>query len=338
MSWLQTDPARVAVIIPCLDEASAIGGVVDDVLAAIPGAVVYVYDNRSTDGTADVARRHGAEVCYEPRPGKGNVIRRAFADVDADVYVLIDGDDTYDASVAGELVEKLITEGLDHVVGVRRASTFTAYRRGHAAGNRALNQVVSRVFGEPVTDMLSGYRVMSRRFVKSFPAISRGFEVETELTVHAVNLRVPQAEVPVGFRDRAAGSESKLRTYRDGFAILWWITRLARYERPLPVHALLGGVFVVVALALGIPIVVEFAQTGLVPKFPTAILASALMMIAVLVTAVGIILQAVRHASDEASRLVYLQYPSPRGLQVEIRDARVDVRGDVHDDERAGWQ
>ena len=330
MEWPLTDPVRVAVILPCLNEATAVGHVIDEVRAALPEATVYVYDNRSTDDTAAVARAHGAQVRHEPRPGKGNVIRRAFADVEADVYVMLDGDDTYDASVAGELVEKLIAEGLDHVVGTRRASSLTAYRRGHAAGNRALNRVVSTVFGEPVTDMLSGYRVMSRRFVKSFPAISRGFEVETELTVHAVNLRVPQAEVPVGFKDRAEGSASKLRTYRDGWAILRWIVRLARYERPTLVHSTLGGLIAIVALILGIPVVVEFFRIGLVPKFPTAILASALMMIAVVVTAVGVILEAVRHASDEASRLVYLQYPSPHGLLDERApvEPSVDVRRD----------
>ena len=307
---------RVAVIVPCLDEAAAVGKVVDDLRAALPHAVVYVYDNGSTDRTAEVAARHGAVVRREPRPGKGNVIRRAFADVDADTYVLIDGDDTYDASAVGDLLRVLVTEGLDHVVGTREASTLTAYRRGHAAGNRALNTVVSRLFGEPVTDMLSGYRVMSRRFVKSFPAISRGFEVETELTVHAVNLRVPQREVPVGFRDRAEGSESKLRTYRDGFAILSWILRLARFERPLLVHSVLGALLVVVALVLGIPVVVEFFQIGRVPKFPTAILASALVMIATLVTALGFILDAVRRAADEASRLAYLRYPGSHAIDV----------------------
>ena len=335
MDWPLTDPARIAVILPCLNEAAAVGSVIDEVRAALPRATVYVYDNRSTDDTAAVARAHGAQVRHEPRPGKGNVIRRAFADVEADVYVVLDGDGTYDASVAGELVDKLVAEGLDHVVGTRRASTLTAYRRGHAAGNRALNRVVSGVFGEPVTDMLSGYRVMSRRFVKSFPAISRGFEVETELTVHAVNLRVPQAEVPVGFRDRAEGSASKLRTYRDGWAILRWILRLARFERPLLVHSALGAVVALVAVALGVPVVVEFLDTGLVPRFPTAILASALVMIAVLVTAVGVIVEAVRHASAEASRLSYLQYPSPLGLVVRREPgaaplaAPLDVRDDA---------
>ncbi|GAA4983821.1 glycosyltransferase family 2 protein [Kineococcus glutinatus] len=303
--------ARVAVVIPCLDEAAAVGKVVDDVRAALPGAQVYVYDNGSTDGTAEVAARHGALVRVEERPGKGNVVRRAFADLEADVYVLIDGDDTYDASAAGELLRVLASGGYDHVVGVRRPGSLTAFRRGHAAGNRALNEVVSRVFGTPVTDMLSGYRVMSRRFVKSFPAISRGFEVETELTVHAVNLRVPQREVPVGFRDRAEGSTSKLRTYRDGWRILWWIVRLAHYERPLLVHSVLGGLLALVAVLLGIPLVVEFARTGLVPRFPTAILASALGMVAALVVAVGFVLDAVRRAADESMRLAYLRYPAP---------------------------
>ena len=317
---------RVAVIVPCLDEEAAVGKVVDDLRAALPTAVVHVYDNGSTDRTAEVAARHGAVVRFEPRPGKGNVIRRAFADVEADIYVVVDGDDTYDASVAGDLVRLLVAEGLDHVVGVRRPSSLTAYRRGHAAGNRALNSVVSTVFGTPVTDMLSGYRVMSRRFVKSFPAISRGFEVETELTVHAVNLRVPQREVPVGFRDRAEGSESKLRTYRDGLAILGWIARLARFERPLLVHALLGGLVALVALVLGVPVVVEFARTGFVPRFPTAILASALMMIAVLVAAVGVILDAVHRASDEASRLSYLRHPGPHGLDLRTRPPEAGAR------------
>ncbi|MFB9377324.1 glycosyltransferase [Kineococcus gynurae] len=313
---------RIAVVLPCLNEETAVGTVVDDVRAALPGAVVYVYDNGSTDATAEVARAHGAVVRREPRPGKGNVIRRAFADVDADVYVLLDGDDTYDASGAGELVRLLVAEGLDHVVGVRRASSSTAYRKGHEAGNRFLNGVVSAVFGERVTDMLSGYRVMSRRFVKSFPAISRGFEVETELTVHAVNLRVPQQEVAIGFRDRADGSESKLRTYRDGWAILRLIARLARFERPLAVHAAVGGLLAVLSLALGVPVVLEFFDTGLVPRFPTAIAASAAMLMAVLVAAIGVVLDAVHRAADEAARLAYLQHPGSHALDERGGSAR----------------
>ena len=306
-------PARIAVLIPCKDEAAAVGRVIDDVRSVLPQAQVYVYDNASTDATAEVAAAHGAHVRREARPGKGNVIRRAFADVDADAYVLIDGDDTYDATAVRDLVATLVAGPYDHVVGVRQADTLTAYRPGHAAGNRALNQVVSGVFGTPVTDMLSGYRVMSRRFVKSFPALSRGFEVETELTVHAVNLRVPQVEVPVGFRDRADGSESKLRTYRDGWRILSWILRLTHYERPMLVHLALAGVLAVLALGLGLPVVVDFARTGLVERFPTAILASSLVVLAALVAAVGIVLDAVHRARHEASRLAYLQHGAPLG-------------------------
>ncbi len=306
---------RIAVIVPCLDEAAAVGRVVDDLhdalVGARPRATVYVYDNGSTDGTAAVARRHGAVVRHEQRPGKGNVIRRAFADVDADTYVLVDGDDTYDAGAVAELVEVLLAGPYDHVVGARQAGTAAAYRRGHAAGNRALNQVVGRIFGAPVTDMLSGYRVMSRRFVKSFPALSRGFEVETELTVHAVNLRVPQLEVPVGFRERATGSESKLRTYRDGMRIAALIARLAHYERPALVHGVIGAALALVGLALGLPVVAEFVATGLVPRQPTAVLASSTVLLAALVAAVGVVLDAVRRARDEASRLAYLRYAPP---------------------------
>ncbi len=308
---LPSGPGRIAVIVPCFNEEAAVGVVVDDLRAALPDAVIYVYDNASTDATAEVAARHGAVVRREATPGKGNVVRRAFADVDADTYVIVDGDDTYDASAAGHLVDVLLSGPYDHVVGARRAGTLTAYRRGHAAGNRGLNRAVSAVFGTPVTDMLSGYRVMSRRFVKSFPALSRGFEVETELTVHAVNLRVPQVEVPVGFKDRPEGSESKLRTYRDGTKILSWIARLAHYERPVAVHAVLAAAIVAVALALGAPVVVEFARTGLVPRFPTAILASSLVVVAALVMTVGVVLDAVHRTRHEATRLAYLRYPAP---------------------------
>ena len=312
-------PARIAVLIPCKDESAAVGRVIDDVRAVLPEAEVYVYDNASTDATAEVAAAHGAHVRQEARPGKGNVIRRAFADVDADAYLLIDGDDTYDASAARRLVATLVSGPYDHVVGVRRADSPTSYRPGHAAGNRALNQVVSGVFGTPVTDMLSGYRVMSRRFVKSFPALSRGFEVETELTVHAVNLRVPQVEVPVGFRDRADGSESKLRTYRDGWRILSWILRLTHYERPMLVHLALAGLLTAVALVLGLPVVADFARTGLVPRLPTALLASSLVVLAALVALVGLVLDAVHRARHEASRLAYLQHAAP------VRPPAVDL-------------
>lgn len=222
---------RVAVVVPCFDEALTVGAVVDGVRAALPGAQVHVVDNASTDGTAAVAAAHGASVHHEPEPGKGHAVRRAFADVDADVYVLIDGDGTYDAAAAGALVDVLLTGGHDVVVGTRRPSTATAHRPGHAAGNRALNSLVNTVFGTRYSDMLSGYRVMSRAFVESFPARSAGFEVETEMAVHAAVGGFSCVEVPLGFTDRPEGSESKLRTVRDGLRIVSCVVRLARAQR-----------------------------------------------------------------------------------------------------------
>lgn len=217
---------RVAVVVPCFDEALTVGGVVDGVRAALPGAQVHVVDNASTDGTAAVAAAHGAVVHHEPRPGKGRAVRRAFEDVEADVYVLVDGDGTYDAAAAGALVDLLLAGGHDVVVGTRRPDTATAHRPGHAAGNRALNGLVNGLFGTGYTDMLSGYRVMSRAFVASFPARSAGFEVETEMAVHAAVGGFSTLEVPLGFTDRPAGSVSKLRTVRDGLRIAACAVRL----------------------------------------------------------------------------------------------------------------
>ena len=302
---------EVAVIVPCYNEGAAIAKVVSDLRAALPDATVYVYDNNSSDDTVVEALAAGAVVRREPRRGKGNVVRRAFADVDADVYVLIDGDDTYDATAAPKLIETLLADSLDHVIGIRSESTDTAFRPGHAAGNRLLTGVVGVLFGRRLTDMLSGYRALSRRYVKSFPAVSREFEIETEMTVHSLNLRIPVAEVPIGFRDRAEGSESKLRTYRDGWRILRWILKVTRHERPVLFHGLLSGLLLVLALALGSPVIVEYVRTGLVPRFPTAILASAIATIAMLVLAVGYILEAIQHARAESARLAYLRLPAP---------------------------
>lgn len=301
----------VAAIVPCHNEEATVAGVVADLQAAVPGIVVYVYDNCSTDATAAKAHAAGAVVRTETHKGKGNVIRRAFADVDAEAYVVIDGDGTYDASAAAGMVTTLQDGPYDQVLGVRRQTLPSAYRPGHATGNRVFNALVGWVFGEPVTDMLSGYRVLSRRFVKSFPTLSKEFEIETELTVHAINTRVPQIEVPVYFRDRPDGSESKLRTYHDGIRILGLILRLTRYERPLPFHGVLAGLLLVVALALGVPIFVEFVQTGLVPRFPTAILASSIVVIAVLLLVIGLILEALRRVRDESARMAYLRFPAP---------------------------
>ena len=300
----------IAAIVPCHNEAQTVGGVVEQLLSAIPGIEVYVYDNLSTDGTAQTAREAGAIVRLEDRKGKGNVIRRAFADIEADSYLMVDGDGTYDIAAAPLMVKALLDGPLDHVVGVRRQTTDTAYRSGHAAGNRAFNAIVGWIFGVRVSDMLSGYRVLSRRFVKSFPMLAREFEVETELTVHAINLRVPQAEVEVGFQDRPEGSESKLRTYHDGFKILGLILRLARYERPLPFHGFLSGLLFALGLVLGLPVVSEFLETGKVPRFPTAILASSVMIISVIVLLMGIFLEALRRVRDENTRLSYLRWPA----------------------------
>lgn len=303
---------RVAAVIPCHNEATTIGKVVHDLRQAVAGIQVYVYDNASTDDTAAEAGCGGAIVRREERKGKGNVVRRAFADVEADVYVLIDGDDTYDATKAGELVAALLEGPYDHVVGVRCGDSATAFRKGHAVGNRVLNRIVSTVFGTPVSDMLSGYRVFSRRFVKSFPALAREFEIETELTIHALNLRVPQREVPVGFSDRPPGGRSKLRTYRDGMRILWWIMRLARYERPVAFHGVLAGLLILASFVLGGPVVLEYFDTGLVPRLPTALLASSLVILATLVFTVGVLLDALKRARDEASRLAYLCWTAPQ--------------------------
>lgn len=271
----------------------------------------YVYDNASTDDTAAVARAAGAQVRTEERKGKGNVIRRAFADIEADVYLLIDGDDTYDASAAPQLIEALTAGPFDHVTGVRRASVATAYRPSHEAGNRFFNRVVTSIFGYPVTDMLSGYRVFSRRYVKSFPAASTAFEIETEMTVHAVHTRMPQREVPVGIKDRAEGTESKLRTYHDGQRILRMILRLLYHERPLLLSSVASGLLLLVTAVLMAPVLLEFARTGLVPRFPTVIVSAALLVVTVVVLLMGLLLDGLRKVRSEQARAAYLAHPPP---------------------------
>ncbi|KAF5294003.1 hypothetical protein FQR65_LT20014 [Abscondita terminalis] len=249
---------RIAAIVPCYNEEASVALVVADLIAAVPGIQVYVYDNNSSDRTSEVAAAAGAIVRREERKGKGNVVRRAFADVDADVYLLIDGDDTYEAAAAPQMIEMLLSGPYDHVLGCRADDPAqTAYRPGHAQGNRMFNRLVGSLFGERVTDMLSGYRVFSRRFVKSFPALSSGFEIETELTVHSMALRVPQREVAVGFKDRPEGSESKLNTFSDGFKILWLITRLFAHERPFAFHGFLAALSMLFAVIFGIPVIVS---------------------------------------------------------------------------------
>ena len=245
----------VAVLIPCYNEAAAIGGVVRDFRAALPNAMIFVYDNNSTDDTSEVARRAGAIVRREPQRGKGNVVRRMFADVEADVFVLVDGDDTYDASCVRVLIDRLLHDSLDMVNAARTAQSDGAYRRGHRFGNLFLTGCVAYVFGSQLSDMLSGYRVFSRRFVKSFPALSAGFEIETELTVHALELRLPIAEVPTRYGERPAGSASKLNTYRDGVRILMTIFKLVKLEKPLQFFGVLFLLLALAAVAIEVPVI-----------------------------------------------------------------------------------
>ena len=320
---------RIAAIVPCHNEDAAVGKVVQELRAAVPTMDVYVYDNRSTDETQERAREAGAIVRVEAEKGKGNVVRRAFGDLDADVYLLIDGDDTYDASASSTMIRTLLAGPYDHVLGVRTIAdpTSSAYRPGHERGNRALNGIVGWAFGTNVGDMLSGYRVFSRRFVKSFPAVSREFEIETELTVHSLALRVPQTSVPIGFKDRPAGSESKLRTYRDGSRILKLIVSLVRHERPVAFYGLLGAALVLAALILAIPVVIDFARTGLVERFPTLFFAFTLLLAGCLMLAAGLVLDGIRKSRHEQARLAYLQYPAVPTMSRSITE-RTD-KGDV---------
>lgn len=304
---------RIAAIVPCHNEEVAVAKVVADLMASVPGMTVYVYDNCSTDRTIERARRAGAVVRSEPLKGKGNVVRRAFADIDADIYLIIDGDDTYDAAAAPLLIDKLVSENLDHVLGVRREVVGvegSAYRPAHETGNRVLNKIVCATFGDTLGDMLSGYRVFSRRFVKSFPAVSREFEIETELTVHSLALRIPSASVRVDFRDRAAGSESKLRTYRDGWKILSVIVSLARHERPITFFGIFAALSAMVAVVLGTPVFSQYLESGMVPRFPSLFVASFLLVISCLAMVAGLVLDGIRKARHEHSRLAYMRYPA----------------------------
>src|SRR5690349_9363864 len=297
---------QIAVLIPCLNEAGGIAGVVTGFRAALPEATIYVYDNGSTDDTSAVAASAGAQVRREPMRGKGNVVRRMFADVDADVYVMVDGDGTYDAASAPAMIELLAEQHLDMVCGKRVDSEAQAYRQGHRFGNRVLTGLVAVLFGNRITDILSGYRVMSRRFVKSFPALSRGFETETELTVHALDLRVPIAEVRTPYGARSAGTASKLNTWRDGWRILRTIARLVKEERPFAFFVSIGSVLALAAVALAIPLLIEFLETGLVPRIPTAVLSTGLMLVAVMSFVCGLILDTVTRGRRELKRMHYL--------------------------------
>jgi glycosyltransferase involved in cell wall biosynthesis len=307
----QTD-IQIAVLIPCYNEATTIGKVVADFRAALPNALIYVYDNNSTDGTEEEAQAAGAIVRSEVLQGKGNVVRRMFADVEADIYVLVDGDDTYDAASVPMLIEMLIVGHLDMVNAARETQSAAAYRRGHRFGNALLTGMVALIFGNRFHDMLSGYRVLSRRFVKSFPALASGFEIETELTIHALHLRMPVREVQTAYKERPLGSMSKLRSFRDGLRILKTILVLVKEERPLPFFSTIFVLLAVTAIILAIPIVITFIETGLVPRFPTAILATGLMLLAFLSFACGLILETVTRGRLESKRMRYLSIPVTR--------------------------
>jgi len=302
---------RVAVLVPCYNEEHAIAKVVADFRASLPGATIYVYDNNSTDGTVDAARAAGAVVRRETYQGKGHVVRRMFNDVEADIYVLVDGDATYDAPSAPAMIARLVEERLDMVVGTRIDHDEAAYRRGHRAGNMMLTGFVARIFGRSFTDILSGYRAFSRRFVKSFPILSRGFEIETELTVHALELELPVTEIATPYYSRPTGSASKLSTWKDGFRILWTILRLFRSERPLMFFGLLGLVLALISIGLAVPIFTTYLEVGLVPRLPTAVLSTGLMLLAFLSVACGLILDTVTRGRRELRLLAYLALRAP---------------------------
>lgn len=306
---LRSEP-RIVVLLPCYNEEVSVAQCVKAFRQTLPTATVYVYDNNSTDRTSEVALAAGAVVRRESRKGKGNVVRRMFSDVDADIYVMADGDATYDATSAPLLVSHLLEDGLDMVVGCRKPVVVAAYRPGHKFGNKLLTTAVGLLFGNQFTDMLSGYRVFSRRFVKSFPALSRGFETETELTIHALELRLPVGEIVTQYYGRVAGSSSKLSTVKDGLRILGMIIRLFKLERPLLFYSIISAVLAAISIILGIPVLTEYLKTGLVPRFPTAILASALMLLAAIAFIAGTILETVTRGRIELKRLTYLNYAS----------------------------
>lgn len=304
---------RTAVLIPCYNEEAAVGQVVRDFQRVLPDARIYVYDNNSRDNTIAVARAAGALVRSEPLQGKGNVVRRMFADIEADIYVLVDGDATYDAGTAPAMIRCLLDQQLDMVNGARVTAVREAYRPGHRFGNWLLTGIVRWIFGDRFKDMLSGYRVFSRRYVKSFPSLANGFEIETELTVHALHLRMPTTEIETPYRDRPEGSASKLSTFKDGLRILWMILKLIKNEKPIPFFSVIAGLFAGSSVILMLPILAEFLATGLVPRLPTAVLSMGMMILGFLSLACGLILDTVTRGRCEIKRMRYLNIPVIEG-------------------------
>ena len=316
---ISLDDLDIAVIIPCMNEEIAIGGMVRKLRELLPHSRIFVYDNNSTDDTVGEAERAGAIVRREKRQGKGFVVRRMFADIDADIYMMVDGDNTYDIDAAPKLIQTLVDDGLDMVNGARKAVVEEAYRPGHAMGNKVLTEIMRRLFGKGFSDIFSGYRIFSRRFVKSFPVMSRGFEIETELTVHALELEMPFDEIETDFRDRPSGSESKLRTYSDGTRILWTMINLLRQEKPFRIFGAVAGVLALLSIIIAYPLFVTYFETGLVPRFPTAILATGLMLLASLSLLSGLILDTVSYGRREAKRMRYLTIPGIHAKTDNIR-------------------
>jgi glycosyltransferase involved in cell wall biosynthesis len=304
---------RIAVLLPCYNEEAAIAKVIAGFAKALPGAQIYVYDNNSRDRTVEKAKKAGAIVRTERMQGKGHVVRRMFADVDADIYVMADGDLTYDPKAAPAMVEQLVAEQLDMVVGTRQHEAKDAYRGGHVLGNRLFTGLLARLFGRSFSDIFSGYRVFSRRFVKSFPVLSEGFEIETEMSVHALELRMPVGEAVTAYGARPEGSESKLSTFRDGWRILKTIVTLYRVERPVLFYGSIGALLLIAAVVLAIPLAITYLDTGLVPRFPTAILVTGMVIVAVLCFFAGLILDTVTRGRREMLRLAYLAQSGPEG-------------------------
>ncbi|MEA1071072.1 glycosyltransferase [Sphingomonas sp. LY160] len=306
-----SEQRRIAVVLPCYNEEAAIAETVRGFRAALPDAVIYVFDNNSRDATVERAREAGAVVRTERMQGKGNVVRRMFADVDADVYLMADGDLTYDPKAAPEMVRMLVDEGLDMVVGTRQHAEADAYRGGHVLGNQVFTGLLSKLFGRSFTDIFSGYRAFSRRFVKSFPVLSEGFEIETEMSVHALELKMPVGEMVTAYGVRPEGSASKLSTYRDGWRILKTIGTLYRVERPVLFYGSIGLLLMLAAVILAVPLVLTYLDTGLVPRFPTAILVTGMTIVAVLCLFAGLILDTVTRGRREVRRLAYLAHSGP---------------------------
>ena len=302
---------RIAVILPCYNEAGAIAQTVRDFAGALPGATIYVYDNNSSDDSRAIAAAAGAVVRSVRQQGKGHVVRRMFADVDADIYVMADGDATYEAAAAPAMIAAMLADNLDMIVGARKTEVEAAYRRGHRLGNAVLTGLLKKLFGRSFTDILSGYRIFSRRFVKSFPVLSAGFEIETEMSVHALELAMPVAERVTAYAARPEGSESKLSTWSDGWRILRTIIQLYRIERPIWFFGAIGGLFALAALFLAVPLFATYLETGLVPRFPTAILITGLMIVACLNGMCGLILDTVVRGRREVRRLAYLGHRAP---------------------------